>query len=104
MNLIGTKDSMLIQFASDPGVDKKSWAQPFEWETGESSYNWKCRDENIQIPFQLVLGSFGEAEAKKVIVECAEQLGLAYNHQTAPRCFIFGTQDFPWGQYMQFGG
>jgi len=95
VNLVGTKDSMLIQFASEPGVDKKAWAQPFEWETGDASQNWKCRDANIQVPFQLVLGSLGEAEAKKLIVECAEQLGLAYNHQTEPRCFIFGTSEFP---------
>ena|SRR5437660_3574722 len=100
VNLMGTKDSMLVQFATNPGVDGKFWRQPFDQEAlFAGSLNWKCRDPNLQIPFKLVLGSLGDAESKKVIVECAEQLGLAYNHQSIPRCFTSGTDVFPWDQF-----
>jgi hypothetical protein len=48
--------------------------------------------------------SLGEAEAKKMIVGCAEQLGLAYNHQSRPRCFNFNTDVFPWQEFDPHDG
>jgi len=98
VNLIGTKDSILVQFAGQDGADGKRWCQPFDPMAG-SYMNWRCRDANLQIVFQMVLNSLSEPEAKKMIVECAQQLGLAYNHQSAPRCFTHGTDVFPWEQY-----
>jgi len=68
----------------------------------DDAHDWKCRDANLQIPFKLVLGSLGEAEAKKLITACAEQLALPYNHQSEPRCFNWGTEDFPWEQFRSY--
>lgn len=98
VNLIGTKDSILVQFAGQDGADGKHWRQPFD-PMADSYMNWRCRDANLQIVFQMVLSSLSEPEAKTMIVECAQQLGLAYNHQSAPRCFTHGTDVFPWEQY-----
>jgi len=53
--------------------------------------NWRCRDANFQSEFQIGLGSLGELESKKLITKLGNQLGLAYNHQSLPRCFNFGT-------------
>lgn len=101
VNFVGTKDSLLVQFSPKPGKDDQNWAEPFSSNSafGGSLTTWRCHDLNLQIPFQLVLGSLDEAEAKKVIVACADQLGLAYNHQSAPRCFNYGTEEFPWDHY-----
>ncbi len=101
VNLIGTRETVLAQFAGGQGKEGKYWRQPFDMEAmiGGSLENWRCRDANLQIPFQLVLGSLGEAEAKRLVMGCAEQLGLAYNHQSQPRCFTFGTDEFPWRQF-----
>ena len=101
VNLVGTKDSVLIQFSPEPGANGQIWIQPFDPEAMFSGapVNWKCRDANLQTQFRLVIGSFGEGEAKKVIIECAEHLGLAYNHQSKPRCFNYGTDIFPWEQF-----
>jgi hypothetical protein len=62
----------------------------------------KCRDTNLQMAYQMILGYLGETEAKEVIVQCAEQLGLAFNHQTKPRCFNHNTAVFPWKQFGAF--
>ena len=101
VNVVGTKDSVLIDFASQPGEDGQRWPQPLEdaLTMGQDWAKWKCRDTNLQIPFKLVLGSLGEAEVKELITACAEQLGLAYNHQSKPRCFNCGTDVFSWEQF-----
>ena len=102
VSIVGAKDSILEQFARQPREDGHSWRQPFDSEIDgrfDSPLKWKCRDPNIQMPFKLVLSSLGEPEAKKLVMECAEQLGLAYNHQSEPRCFNLGTDVFPWEQF-----
>jgi hypothetical protein len=102
VNLVGTKDSILADFAHGEGKDHKKWAQPFEpgyWGVDDSLSKWRCRDENLQFPFQVVLASFSEAELKKIIWECSDQLGLAFNHQSQPRCFPLGSDEFPWREY-----
>lgn len=101
VNFVGTKDSLLFQFSPKPGKDDQHWRDPFDHNSafGGSLTTWRCHDQNLQIPFQLVLGSLDEAEGKKVIVECADQLGLAFNHQSSPRCFNYGTEEYPWDQY-----
>jgi hypothetical protein len=68
VNLIGTKDSILADFAHGEGKDHQKWAQPFEpghWGVNDSISKWRCRDENLQFPFQVVLASLDEAELKK---------------------------------------
>ena len=102
VSLIGTKDSILSDFAHATGKDDKKWAQPFEpgfFGLGDSLSKWRCRDANLQFPFRVVLESFNDSEAKKIVCECGDQLGLAFNHQSQPRCFIYGTDEFPWREY-----
>lgn len=101
VNLVGAKDTVLTQFAAKPGEQGSSWRQPLSAGTIQegSLQNWKCHDPNIQISFKFILASLGEPEAKKLIIHCAEQIGLAYNHKSKPRCFNYGTDIFPWEQF-----
>jgi hypothetical protein len=102
VNLVGTKDSILADFAHSTGKENKKWAQPFEpgfFGNGMDLSKLRCRDANLQFPFRVVLGSLRGAEAKKIISECADQLGPAFNHQSQPRCFAYGTDEFPWREY-----
>ena len=100
INLVGAKDTLLAQFSEHPGEGGRTWKQPLHMDAllGGSLRDWTCHDANVQISFKLVLASLGEAEAKKLIVECADQMGLAYNHKSKPRCFNHGTEIFPWEQ------
>jgi uncharacterized caspase-like protein len=102
VNLIGTKDSILADFAHATGKEDKKWAQPFEpgsFGRGLDLSKIRCRDANLQFPFRVVLGSLTEADSTKIISETADQLGLAFNHQSEPRCFTYGTGEFPWREY-----
>jgi hypothetical protein len=102
VNVVGTKDSVLVDLAQGAGPDGKYWVDPFNpgyHGIGNYFTSLRCRDFNLQFPFKLVVGSLGESEIKKLIWSCAEQFGLAYNHQSAPRCFNAGTDEFPWRQY-----
>jgi hypothetical protein len=102
VNLIGTKDSLLADFARDKGKEGKMWQDPLEGDMfGEFQglSKWRCHDLNLQMPFKLVIGTLAESDIKKLVRECADYLGLAYNHQSAPRCFAYGTDEFPWQQY-----
>ena len=98
VNLVSTNDTLLVDFAKRPGVDGQRWSQTFEFDGvfAGSLSKWKCHDVNIQIPFRIDLGSLNDISMKKLVVECAEGLGLAYNHQSKPRCFPPGTDDIPW--------
>jgi hypothetical protein len=102
VNVVGTKDSILADFAHNKGKDEKKWRDPFERDPfydGDALSRWRCRDLNLQVPFKLVIGALTESDIKKLVRECADYFGLAYNHQSAPRCFAFETDDFPWRQY-----
>jgi hypothetical protein len=105
INLTGTRDSILAEFAHAQGQNNQVWQQPFEsgyFGTGNAVTNLRCRDNNLQFRFQLVLASLTDEDLKKVLVDCGDQLGLAYNHQSQPRCFPFGTTDFPWREYNPY--
>jgi len=101
VNLVGAKDSLLVEFSKQLGADQKSWLDPFDFDAAMngSLENWRCRDLHFQSEFLVGLSSLGEPESKKLIVECAKKLGLAYNHQSSPRCFNHGTDLFPWQMY-----
>ena len=102
INLIGTKDSVLVDFAHTAGKDNKKWAQPFEpGSFGNLDLSkLRCSDANLQLQFRVVLGSLSDSDLTQIICDCADQLGLAFNHQSEPRCFAFGTQDFPWREFQ----
>jgi hypothetical protein len=102
VNLIGTKDSILADFAHTVGKDNKKWVQPFEpgFFAGDIDLSrLRCRDENLQFPFRVVLGTLSDSELKKITSDCADQLGLAFNHQSEPRCFTYGMGEYPWREY-----
>jgi hypothetical protein len=101
VNLVGARDSFLVQFSKQSGKDNQHWRDPFDFDTvwGGSQENCRCRDLNFQAEFLVGLGSLGDPESKKLIVECAKKLGLAYNHQSSPRCFNYGTDFFQWQMF-----
>jgi hypothetical protein len=102
VNLVGTKNSLLADFAHTAGAEGKKWADPFDpgnFGRGDQLTRLRCRDANLQFPFRLVIGTITDAEIGKIVWDCAEQFGLAYNHQSKPRCFNYGTDEFPWRQY-----
>ena len=82
VNVIGTKDSILADFAHNKGKDEKKWRDPFErdpFSDGDALSRWRCRDLNLQVPFKLVIGALAESDIKKLVRECADYFGLAYN-------------------------
>ena len=102
VSLVGTKDSILADFAHTVGKEDKKWAQPFEpgsFGSGLDLSKLRCRDANLQFPFRVVLGTLSDSDSWKIISDCADQLGLAFNHQSSPRCFAYGTDEFPWNEY-----
>lgn len=102
VNVVGTKNSLLADFAHTPGLEGKKWADPFDpgySGFGDQLSRLRCRDVNLQFPFKLVIGSITDSEIQKIVCDCADQFGLAYNHQSKPRCFSFATNEFPWRQY-----
>jgi len=103
LNLVGTKGTILSDFASGKTKNGRKWLEPGERGTlmdGEHLLDLKCLDPNIQIRYEVVLGSIDAARSKEIISDAAIQLGLAYNHQSDPRCFNFLTEDFPWNQFF----
>ncbi len=98
VNLVGAENTLLVQFAEKDGPTNLHWREPFDFRN-HGVPDVICRDSNLQIALQISLSSLGQEEIKKVIKQCAVQLGLAYNHQSEPRCFILGTDIFPWEQF-----
>jgi hypothetical protein len=102
VNLIGTKDTVLVDLAHGVGPNGKHWIDPFNpgyHGIGDYFSRLRCRDSNLQFVFKLVLGSLRDNEIKNMIVNSGEQFGLAYNHQSARRCFNADSDEFPWTQY-----
>jgi hypothetical protein len=103
VNLIGTRDTILADFAKAKGKDGTKWLQPGEQgylADGARLLDLKCPDPNLQLEYSLVLDSLTDDAALDVIRDLAQSLGLAYNHQSEPRCFVHGTETFPWDQYF----
>jgi hypothetical protein len=102
MNLVGTRDTILGDFAREPGEGAKKWPEPVIWppQRDRSWRDKKCSNRNLQMKYDAVVGNLDEDEARKVINDVAKKLGLAYNHQTSPRCFNYNTDVFPWNQYF----
>ncbi len=101
VNFTGTRDSILRGFAQGAKPGGQPWLEPFATEArfSNSIGKWCCHEANLQFEYKLVLASFGQAEMASLIEDCARKLGLAYNHQSEPRCYIHGTHEFPWLQF-----
>jgi hypothetical protein len=103
VNLVGTRDTILGDFSGQPGESERKWLSPFERDVffdGESLLNLKCPDANLQLEYKFVLANMNETESQIIIIDAARQLGLAYNHQSSPRCFNYNTEVFPWPQFF----
>jgi len=50
--------------------------------------------------YNLTLHDLTQENSFRIIKDIALQLTLAYNQQTAPRCFNYNTEIFPWSQYF----
>ncbi|HVS52518.1 MAG TPA: caspase family protein [Opitutaceae bacterium] len=101
VNLIGTKDSYLVDFANGEGVDKKRWLDPLSGMGGEFGRT-QCNDANLPMAFQVALANMNDAETRQIIEGIAGKIGRAFNHQSDPRCFNYGTRVFPWNEYSPY--
>jgi hypothetical protein len=102
VNLVGTRDTILTHFSTHPGENQKAWRTPEGnqgfGETGQL-LELRCHEPNIQLEYRLVVGDVDETATKVIMDEVANQLGLAYNHQSEPRCYDYGTSNSPWRQF-----
>lgn len=103
VNLVGTRNSILMDFSKESGEGNQHWISPFEREAFFDQgglFNLQCPDPNVQMEFQYNLEKLDESKSLEIIKNVATSLGLAYNHQSAPRCFNYNTDIFPWKQYL----
>jgi hypothetical protein len=100
VNLVGTRDTFLIDFAKGHGEDGKIWREPHDQTVWEPQLHLKCHDPHLQLRYSFALRTMDRTESEELILDVATKLGLAYNHQSAPRCFNYHTDVFPWSQYF----
>jgi hypothetical protein len=101
-SLVGTRDSVLMDFSQSPGEGNQRWVDPASPDArflGVDPRMLTCHSANLQMSYQVVLAKLDEAESFRIIKDIAAKLGRAYNHQSPPRCFNFGTEIFPWNQF-----
>lgn len=102
-NLVGTKDTILADFATERGDGNQKWRELGRSDRlgrGEGLLRLKCPDPNLQMEYRLVPATLDEASSRQIIDDVARQLGLAYNHQSEPRCYNYGTDIFPWPSFF----
>lgn len=104
-NLVGTKDTVLDDFAKGPGESNKHWTDLNEpgYLAQYNNQNLHCQDQNILLTYKIPVSSINPETTREIIVDIANKLGLAYNHQSSPRCFNYNTDVLPWNQ-VQFIG
>lgn len=100
VNLVGTRDTILEDFAKVPGKDGRRWEGPDDSSFPTALLKLKCPTPHLQLEYKFVVGVLNQESAREIIDDVAAQLGLAYNHQSPPRCFNYHTEEFPWKQYM----
>ena len=99
VNLVGTRDTILTDFSDEKGEGDSRWRKPFEWD-GEQMLKLKCPHPNLQMEYKVVIATLSEPNSRAITNDVARKLGLAYNHQSSPRCFNYKTDIFPWQQYL----
>ncbi|MDT4895663.1 MAG: hypothetical protein QOH25_740 [Acidobacteriota bacterium] len=100
VNLVGTRDTILGDFSKERGQNGGVWESTSDYSYKTSLLKLKCPTANLQLDYKLVIGALNEVSSRGVADDVARKLGLAYNHQSQPRCFNFGTDIFPWRQYF----
>lgn len=102
VNLVGTRDTILVDFSQEAGKDNKHWLDPTSRDSffdGEHLKGLTCTERNIQVEYKFVASSMKEPEGFKMVKDFAAKLGRAYNHDSSPRCFNYETDTFPWKQF-----
>jgi len=101
-SLVGTKDTVLTGFSDVRDSGGRKWRSPGAHDSywDRESPPSKCIDRNIQQEYYPTIKTLTEPIMKQIVVDAAKKLGLAYNHQSQPRCFNYGTDEFPWTQYF----
>ena len=99
VNLVGTRDTILADFSEKEGQNHEKWCQPFD-PLFSTNRNLSCHDPNLQLQYDFTIGDMDESMSSKLVKSIATKLGLAYNHQSAPRCFNYNTEIFPWKQFL----
>lgn len=95
MNLIGSRDSMLVQYSRSN--QRGGWLSPFD-PMYRVTKNDITQYANIQISEVLDLDASSDEDIEDVIRSIAKMLGSYYGHEK-PRCFDVKTEEFPWRQY-----
>lgn len=101
VNLVGTRDTVLGDFSKERGLNGSVWESLSDSNYHTGLLKLRCPNANLQLEYKLVIGSLNEASSREVVDDVAHKLGLAYNHQSLPRCFNSGTDIFPWRQYFE---
>lgn len=103
INMVGTKATILVDFSLEVGQENSKWKQPLEREFGRKLYglNMNCPNPNLQMEYNFFLKSMGFPESRTTISDIVKRFGLAYNHQSEPRCFNYKTDIFPWEQFLR---
>lgn len=100
VNLVGTRDTVLGDFSKESGPNGRAWASLSDSNYLTSLLKLKCPNANLQLEYKLVIGTLNEVSSREIVDDVARKLGLAYNHQSPPRCFNLDTDIFPWRQYF----
>ncbi len=102
VSLVGTRETVLIDFSREAERGKQVWSDPLQdrWSAEDNFPKRKCTDKNIKMEYDFVVCNLNESEALKITKDIGDKLGLAYNHQSAPRCFNYDTDIFPWRQFI----
>lgn len=111
VNLVGTRDTILSDFATGAGENANKWQDPFAMSAFSRIRNRAldpCQDLNLKMEYVVALHNLTEENSFKIIKDLGQQLALAYNIPGSPRCFNYNTDVFPWQQYLnnihQLGG
>jgi len=99
VNLVGTRDTILGDFSKESGQGSM-WENPHHSNSKSRLLKLKCPNAHLQLEYKFALSTLSEASSRGVVDDVARNLGLAYNHQSAPRCFNHDTDIFPWRQYF----
>jgi len=101
-NLVGTRDTILVDFSQETGKDNQRWRDPTDREPFfeiDELPKLTSTERNIQLEYSFVVSAMKEPEGFDLVKDFAAKLGRAYNHNTSPRCFNYETDTFPWNQF-----
>lgn len=101
ISVVGTEGTQLTNYAQDPNSEGTRWSEPGETNVYgiQGRQSELCVNRNIQLRYNLNLSAAPSAAAS-VVKDLATKLSLAYSLGEPHRCFIYGTDTFPWSQFL----